>query len=72
MHASDGSMHMSLTPKDAKLVLDKGWGQRHGLSERVIYSGFVMIYAPRDDGEARVVEKILRASVGFMTGEGVE
>jgi hypothetical protein len=71
MHASDGSLHMSLSPKDAKLVLERGWGQRHGLSGRVLYAGFVMVYAPRDEGEAKVVEGLLRGSVRFMVGEEI-
>ena len=69
MHAGDGSLHMSLAPRDARLVLERGWGQRHGLSERMLYSGFVMVYAPRNDEDATVVESILRASAEFMTGE---
>jgi hypothetical protein len=69
MHASDGSLHVNLTPKDAKLVLERGWGQRHPLSGRVLYLGLVMIYAPRGEQELEVVEKITRASVRFMLGE---
>ncbi|KAF4974998.1 hypothetical protein FZEAL_8163 [Fusarium zealandicum] len=69
MHATDGSMHLNLTPKDARLVLERGWGQRHPLSGRALYIGLVMIYAPRGEEELAVVQSITRASVKFMLGE---
>ncbi|KAF4969361.1 hypothetical protein FSARC_3387 [Fusarium sarcochroum] len=69
MHASDGSMHVNLAPKDAKLVMDRGWGQRHPLSGTVLYLGNVMIYAPRNEEELEIVKGITRASVRFMLGE---
>ncbi|KAF4473218.1 hypothetical protein FAGAP_13354 [Fusarium agapanthi] len=69
MHGSDGSMHINLAPKDAKLVLEKGWGQRHPLSGTVLYLGNVMVYAPRDEDELEVVKNITRAGVKFMLGE---
>lgn len=70
MHETDGSLHVSLAPKDAKLVLERGWGQRHGLAGRGLYAGFVMIYAPRDEDELLVMKGIVRASIRFMMGEG--
>ncbi|KAM0435159.1 hypothetical protein ACHAPT_003249 [Fusarium lateritium] len=69
MHGSDGSLHLNLAPKDAKLVLERGWGQRHPLSGRMLYTGLVMIYAPRGEEELEVVERITKASVRFMLGE---
>ncbi|KAF5575253.1 hypothetical protein FPCIR_13246 [Fusarium pseudocircinatum] len=69
MHGSDGSMHINLAPKDAKLVLERGWGQRHPLSGTVLYLGNVMIYAPRTEEELEVVKNITRAGVKFMLGE---
>ncbi|KAF4445155.1 hypothetical protein FACUT_124 [Fusarium acutatum] len=69
MHGSDGSMHINLSPKDAKLVLERGWGQRHPLSGTVLYLGNVMVYAPRNDEELEVVKNITRAGVKFMLCE---
>ncbi|KAI8658407.1 hypothetical protein NCS55_01116900 [Fusarium keratoplasticum] len=69
MHASDGSMHLNLAPKDAKLVLERGWGQRHPLSGRMLYTGLLMIYAPRGEEELEVVKRITKASIRFMLGE---
>lgn len=53
IHDSDFSMHMALHPEDSKIMLEKGWGQRHPLAWRwgfvrmPISPDFVMIYAPR-------------------------
>ncbi|KAM5373466.1 hypothetical protein ACJZ2D_006960 [Fusarium nematophilum] len=71
MHESDGSMHVNLAPKDAKLVLERGWGERHPLSGRGLYVGMVMVYAPRGEAELEVVKGITRAAVRFMVGEGL-
>lgn len=45
---TDGSLHLTLHPKDVKLVLERGWGQRHplargGFFERFVPVGFVMV-----------------------------
>ncbi|KAG5655861.1 hypothetical protein KAF25_000781 [Fusarium avenaceum] len=69
MHASDGSSHVNLAPKDAKLVLERGWGQRHPLAGTILYLGNVMVYAPRNEEELEVVESITRAGARFMVGE---
>lgn len=72
-HPSDGSMHMTLHPADARLVLEAGWGERHpiargGWFERFVPAGFVMIYAPQDDEEIAVLLDIVRAAVWFVSG----
>ena len=53
VHRTDGSMHMVLSPEDAKIVLEAGWGERHPLArggwfERFVPREFVLVYAPRD------------------------
>ena len=66
-----GSMHMCLTLKDAALVLQRGWGERHllaGNSESVgfnVPSGLVLIYAPRTIEESNICMKFLYASKSF-------
>ena len=73
-HPSDGSMHMTLHPADAKIVLESCWGERHPLSrggrfERFVPAGFVMVYAPRDEGGVETVMRIVRAAAWFVSGE---
>jgi hypothetical protein len=58
---------------DAKLVIERGWGQRFGLSGTVLPVTYVMVYAPRqgeeEEGDLNVVERIVGAAVKFMLGE---
>lgn len=73
IHASDGSLHLTLYPGDAKAVIERGWGERHPLARggwfrRFVPRGFVMIYAPRDEAEMEVVERIVKASVWWVSG----
>ncbi|KAK5120911.1 hypothetical protein LTR85_005695 [Meristemomyces frigidus] len=72
-HPSDGSMHMTLHPADARIVLEAGWAERHpiargGWFERFVPGGFVMVYAPRDDREIETVLRIVSAAAWFVSG----
>ncbi|KAH4002152.1 hypothetical protein HBI26_031910 [Parastagonospora nodorum] len=72
-HPSDGSMHLTLHPADAKLVLENGWGERHPLARggwcrRFVPKEFVLVYAPRDAAEVEVVMNIVAASVWWVSG----
>ncbi|OJD38809.1 uncharacterized protein BKCO1_4000211 [Diplodia corticola] len=73
VHGSDGSLHMTLYPGDAKLVIERGWGERHpiargGFFSRFVPRHFVMVYAPRDEGEVAVVARIVGAAVWWVSG----
>jgi len=72
-HPSDGSMHLTLHPADAKAVLESGWGERHPLARggwcrRFVPKEFVLVYAPREEGEVEVVMEIVAASVWWVSG----
>lgn len=71
MHPSDGSMHMTLHPADANTVLEAGWGERHPLAgvfnDRLLPSGFIMLYAPQNDEEIEVVFRVIRAACWFVS-----
>lgn len=72
-HPSDGSLHMTLHPADAALVLRHGHGERHplargGFFRRFVPAEFVMIYAPRDEGELNTVIEIVEAAVWWVSG----
>ncbi|KAI9827452.1 MAG: hypothetical protein M1832_004801 [Thelocarpon impressellum] len=76
-HPSDGSLHMTLHPQDARVVLERGWGERHPLAKggwlsRFVPAGFVMIYAPRDVAELEAVMEIIRAAAWWTAGKDVE
>lgn len=73
VHPSDGSLHLTLHPADAAIVLQSGWGQRHPLARggwlsRFVPEGFIMVYAPRDEKEVEVVIEIVRAACWFVSG----
>lgn len=73
MHPSDGSMHFSLSPSDTKEVVEKGWGELHGLAGQVYKPGaslpatYMMIYSPRTEEELVVIKQILQAAIRFSS-----
>lgn len=71
VHPADHSVHAVLAPQDCKTIIERGWGERHPLSgvNRFIPlpKEYLIIYAPRDDEELDVVERIIVASIGYMT-----
>ncbi|KAJ7035261.1 hypothetical protein C8F04DRAFT_1344904 [Mycena alexandri] len=68
----DFTLHLALAAQDGKQVLEKGWGQRHPLAGPGVPgppTEWTFIYAPRDEGEVKVVETIVEASIGYMTND---
>lgn len=77
IHFSDRSLHLTLHPKDAKVILERGWGQRHPLAKggwmsKYVPKEFVMVYAPRDMNEVVVVLRIIEAAAWWVTGERID
>ncbi|WYZ34902.1 hypothetical protein EsH8_I_001178 [Colletotrichum jinshuiense] len=78
VHDSDHSLHMNLHPDDIREVLVKGWGQRHPLAwkgrlvQMPVPEEFVMVYAPRDDHELRIVCRIIEAAIWYVLSENTE
>ncbi len=68
--APDQSLHMMLPPSLATEAIDAGWAEQHPVARRgLIPPNAVMVYAPRDDAERDVVERLVRASHAFARGE---
>ncbi|EXJ91615.1 hypothetical protein A1O3_00163 [Capronia epimyces CBS 606.96] len=73
---ADSSVHVILSPKDAAKVVRAGWGQLHSLAgvsvsvfgRKVVPKSYVLLYAPRDEHEVKVVMDIVRAAVAYMAG----
>jgi Family of unknown function (DUF5519) len=59
---SDGSLHLTLSPKDIVEVLAKGWGESHPLARRMSKPGLVMVFGPRDKAELEIVWEIIQRS----------
>jgi hypothetical protein len=68
-HPADNSLHVWLSDPDARSVIEAGWGQRFPLT--FVKGGWTMVYAPRDEAELEVVEDIVRAGVGWITGVAI-
>ena len=64
----EGSSHLTLSPRDAALVIERGWGQRHPLSgvRGMLPWTYVLVYAPRDQYELGVWKKLVLASCSFL------
>ena len=68
--APDQSLHVMLPPALAVNAIEAGWAEQHPVARRgLIPANAVMVYAPRDDSEREVVEKLVRASHAFARGE---
>ena len=53
-------------------MIERGWGERHPISGVIVLpKEYLMIYAPLTEEDVRIVGRILRASVGYMTGNKV-
>lgn len=75
VHPFDGSVHVKLHPEDVKIVIEKGWGERHSLANgwtfgKFLEEGFMLIYAPRDTTEVEALLSIVGAGIGWANGEG--
>ena len=70
IHTTDCSMHLTLHPSDAALVISNGWGERHPLAGRGpwVPKGFTMVYAPRNQEEVEIVTEAVRAAGWWVGG----
>ncbi|KDQ57153.1 hypothetical protein JAAARDRAFT_285205 [Jaapia argillacea MUCL 33604] len=65
---SDWSLHTVLAPRDCKIVIERGWGERHPLEGALgLPREYLMVYAARNQEELSGIVAIVRASVGYMT-----
>ncbi|KAL8994755.1 MAG: hypothetical protein Q9169_005365 [Polycauliona sp. 2 TL-2023] len=79
LHPSDSSMHLTLHPSDAALVISQGWGERHplagcavlGIGGRLLPEGFVMVYAPQQESQIGILKDIVRAAGWWVGGVGL-
>ena len=70
MHKIDSSIHLTLHPSDAAIVIKQGWGEMHPLAGQGpwVPRGFCMIYAPRDEKDIRIIMRIVRAAAWWVGG----
>lgn len=78
----DLSIHLYLSPADARQAIQREWAERHRLSVPrsawvknlyAVADTYLMVYGPRDEDEMEVLKVILMNSIRYMTGrEAVE
>lgn len=69
--ATDGSLHMMLSPDLARTVEERGWGEPHPVARLgLIPSTAMMVYGPRDPDELEVVWQLLQAAHAFAARAG--
>lgn len=68
--APDHSLHVTLPARDAEHAVRQGWAEWHPLVlQGRLTRTVVMVFAPRDDGEAAVVEAVVVRSWQFARGD---
>jgi len=64
--APDHSLHAMLPEETAREAIEAGWAEPHPVALRgLIPPTAVMLYAPRDEAELDVIERLVRASHAF-------
>lgn len=68
--APDWSLHAALPPGLAEEAIARGWAEAHPAARLgLVPPNVVMLYAPRDEDELRVVFDLVRAGHAFAHGE---
>jgi hypothetical protein len=70
VHPTENSLHVYLSPRDARRVIEAGWGQRFPV-EWLAPPSWILVYAPRDEKEVELVKEIVRAAVCFAVGKDI-
>ncbi|KAE8363920.1 fungal-specific transcription factor domain-containing protein [Aspergillus caelatus] len=66
-HPADNSLHVLLSPADARTVNEAAWGLRFAVPSMVPL-GWIMVYAPRNSEEVDIVSQVVRAAIQWTTG----
>lgn len=65
----DGSLHAALPGALAREAIAKGWAEPHPLGRfGIVPESVVMLYAPRNEDEVRIVSALIDASYRFAGG----
>ncbi len=67
----DGSLHLMAPPNWVEELVSKGWAEPHPAAGSLIPRNAVMVYAPRDEKEVRIVMEIVLLSYWRAMGVDV-
>jgi hypothetical protein len=72
VHPAENSLHVWLTTADTEKVVEAGWGERFPLASLgIVDEGWTFLYAPRSMADLEVIEAIVKAGIGHLTGKDV-
>lgn len=73
VHPEENSLHVWLTPTDARKVIEAGWGERFPLSSlSMVDKGWTFLYAPQSMKDVDVIEEIIKAAINCLSGKKLE
>ena len=65
----DGSLHLALPPVVREAAIDAGWAEPHPLAGYpTISKQIVLLFAPRDMNEAKLIARLVEASFDYAQG----
>ncbi|MGH2960200.1 MAG: hypothetical protein ACRDKE_11395, partial [Solirubrobacterales bacterium] len=69
VHHPQGSLHVHCSPADARIVIERGWGELHPLAVRGIGlpRTYLLLYAPRTQADLESIEKIVDAAISWAS-----
>lgn len=66
---SEGTLHLTAPAPLRSLLIEKGWAEPHIMAKAgLIQETLLLVYAPRNDSELRVVLWIVKKSAAFAMG----
>lgn len=73
VHPAENSLHVWLTPVDARKVVEAGWGERFPLSSLgMTDDGWTFIYAPQSMEDVNMIEVIIKAAIGCLSAVQID
>lgn len=69
VHHPQGSLHVHCSPADARIVIERGWGELHPLAVRGIGlpRTYLLIYAPRTEADLASIRRIVDAAISWAS-----
>lgn len=70
----DLSIHLYLSPADAKVAIEKGWAERHrlttpGMARMHMGLTYLLFYGPRNEEDLAAIRIFLKHSIMYMTNK---
>jgi hypothetical protein len=69
VHHPQGSLHVHCSPSDARIVIERGWGELHPLAVRGVGlpRTYLLLYAPRTEADLAGIRAIVDAALSWAS-----